>query len=92
MGTAADEQVTDVALPAVERDRLERELGRLPIEQRAELVVRFYLVCPISEVPDVLGIPFGTAKSRLNRGLAALRAGSPLDAGVQPRPIAVRTP
>jgi RNA polymerase sigma-70 factor (ECF subfamily) len=57
-----------------ERDRLERELGRLPIDQRAVLVLHFYVGLPLTEAADALGIPAGTAKSRLHRALVTLRS------------------
>jgi RNA polymerase sigma-70 factor (ECF subfamily) len=38
------------------------------------LVVRFYLDLPDAEAADVLGIPIGTMKSRLNRARSAMRA------------------
>ena len=57
----------------VERDRIERQLGRLPIDQRAVIVLHFYLDRPLTEVAGILDIPVGTAKSRLHRGLEALR-------------------
>jgi len=57
-----------------ERDRLERELDRLPIDQRAVIVLRFYADLPINEVASVLDIPVGTAKSRQARGLQAMRS------------------
>jgi RNA polymerase sigma-70 factor (ECF subfamily) len=57
-----------------ERDRLERLLGRLPIDQRAVIVLHFYVGLPLTDAADALGIPHGTAKSRLNRGLVALRS------------------
>ena len=37
-------------MPLVDRDRLERELGRLPIDQRAVIVLHFYLDLPLAEV------------------------------------------
>jgi RNA polymerase sigma factor (sigma-70 family) len=73
MPDAGIDHVGDIALPFVERDRLERELGRLSVDQRAVIVTHFYLGCPIREVAEILGVPEGTAKSRLNRGLLALR-------------------
>jgi RNA polymerase sigma-70 factor, ECF subfamily len=57
----------------VERDRLGRELGRLPVDQRAVMVLHFYLDLPLTEAASVLDIPVGTAKSRLHRGLETLR-------------------
>jgi RNA polymerase sigma-70 factor, ECF subfamily len=57
-----------------ERDRLGRELSQLPIDQRTVMVLHFYLDLPLTNVADILGVPVGTAKSRLNRGLATLRS------------------
>jgi RNA polymerase sigma-70 factor (ECF subfamily) len=64
----------DQEIDIVERDRLGRELGRLPIDQRAVMVVHFYLDLPLSEAAVLLDIPVGTAKSRLHRGLETLRS------------------
>jgi RNA polymerase sigma-70 factor, ECF subfamily len=63
----------DPSASVVERDRLARRLGDLPIDQRAVIVLHFYLERPATEVAEILGIPIGTAKSRLQRGLVALR-------------------
>ena len=61
-------------LSIIDRDRLERGFGRLGPDQRAILVLYHYLGLPLSEVAETLDIPLGTAKSRLNRALAAMRA------------------
>ncbi len=63
----------DFSLTVVERDRLGREVGRLSLDQRTVMVMHFYLDLPLSEAAEILGIPAGTAKSRLHRGLEALR-------------------
>jgi RNA polymerase sigma-70 factor (ECF subfamily) len=63
----------DVASSIAERDRMERELGHLPIDQRAVMVLHFWLDLPLTEAADILDIPVGTAKSRLHYGLQALR-------------------
>ena len=68
-GTVADSQQT-VAL----RDQLDRGFRRLPVDQRAVLVLHHYLSLPDRETADVLGVPIGTVKSRLHRATAALRA------------------
>ncbi len=47
----------DLALSVVERDRLGRELGRLPIDQRAVMVLHFYLDLPLTEAAEILEIP-----------------------------------
>ena len=63
----------DAPTALAERDRLERELGRLSIDQRAVIVLHFYLGLPLTEAAAILDVPVGTAKSRLGRGLDALR-------------------
>lgn len=62
-----------------ERDQMDRELGALPIDQRAVIVLHFYADLPLTEVAMVLGIPAGTAKSRLHRGLETLRKSIAID-------------
>ena len=47
----------------------------LPLDQRTVMVLHFYLDLPLTEAANILDIPVGTAKSRLHRGLATLRAG-----------------
>ena len=42
------------------RDQLERGFRRLPIEQRAVVVLHHYLDLPLDRVAEVLGIPTGT--------------------------------
>lgn len=64
----------DMAAGIAERDLIGRELGRLPVEQRAVMVLHFFLDQPLTDVADILDIPVGTAKSRLHRGLEALRS------------------
>jgi len=63
----------DLAGTVVDRERLSQELGRLPLDQRAVMVLHFYLDLPLTEAADILDIPVGTAKSRLHRGLRTLR-------------------
>jgi RNA polymerase sigma-70 factor (ECF subfamily) len=65
---------TDPETVAVINDLLERGLSRLSAEQRAALVLTYYVDLPLADVAAVLGIPLGTLKSRLHRSLAALRA------------------
>jgi len=67
------------SIPAPEPPKAEL-LARLPelVAQvspasRAVLVLHYLHELPLDEVADVIGIPLGTAKSRLAYGLAALR-------------------
>ena len=48
-------------------------LQRLPARQRTAIVLRYYLDLPEAEVARLLGVPVGTAKSLVHRGLARLR-------------------
>lgn len=80
-------EAADIAVPIVERDRLERLLGRLPVEQRAVIVVHFYLGRPLAEAAAILDIPVGTAKARLYRGLQALRGAMRSEPEAQRSPV-----
>jgi RNA polymerase sigma-70 factor, ECF subfamily len=48
-------------------------LARLPVEQRAVVVLRHLLERTPGEIADLLDLPRGTVNSRLRRGLDALR-------------------
>jgi RNA polymerase sigma-70 factor (ECF subfamily) len=52
---------------------LRAALRKLATDQREVLVLRYYLDLPLEEVASITGVPVGTVKSRINRGLAALR-------------------
>jgi len=74
----------------VDRDELERGFSRLEPEARALLVMHHYLDLPLPEVAIALGIPLGTAKSRLHRALQLMRAA--LDADARPRAALAKGP
>jgi RNA polymerase sigma factor (sigma-70 family) len=57
-----------------ERDAMERAFGLLPVEERAVLALRYYIDLEVPDAATALGIPLGTAKSRIHRGLNRLRA------------------
>ena len=54
-------------------ERLPELLSRVSPASRMVLVLHYLDEMPLAEVADVLGLPVGTAKSRLAYGLAALR-------------------
>jgi RNA polymerase sigma-70 factor (ECF subfamily) len=56
-----------------DRDRIERGFRKLTPEQRAVLVLQHYAGLSQLEIADVLGIPVGTAGSRLHYAAKALR-------------------
>ena len=72
----------DEYLTVDDRDQLERAFRRITVEHRAVLVFHHYLGLSISEVADRIGIPVGTAKSRLYHATRALRAS--LEADTRP--------
>jgi RNA polymerase sigma-70 factor (ECF subfamily) len=76
---------TDFSNAVADREQMGRVLARLPVDQRAVLVLHFYLGLPLTEVAQTLDIPVGTAKSRLNRGLAAMRTAMGADRPAQLR-------
>ena len=57
-----------------DRDLLERGFRRLPPEQRTMLVFTHYLGLTPTEIAERLGIPVGTARSRLHYAHRAMRA------------------
>ncbi len=63
-----------------DRDQLERGFLRLEPEMRAVIVLHHYLDLPLPTVAATLGIPLGTAKSRLHRALGLMRAALDADA------------
>jgi RNA polymerase sigma-70 factor (ECF subfamily) len=55
------------------RDAVLRALSTLPPDQRIALILRYWADLPIEAVGGRLGIPAGTAKSRLHYAVQALR-------------------
>jgi len=70
LGQASD---TDDIRSVSDRDELEQAFRRLPLDQRAVFVLHHYVGLPLVEVADALGIPDGTARSRLHYATRALR-------------------
>jgi RNA polymerase sigma-70 factor (ECF subfamily) len=70
----------DGLLSIVDRDALDRAFRRLSIEQRAVFVLHHHLGLPLTEIADTLGIPAGTARSRLHYATKVLRAAIEADA------------
>jgi RNA polymerase sigma-70 factor (ECF subfamily) len=79
--------VDGIELPALDatrslddRDELERGFRRLDLDQRAVLVLVHFAGLQIHEAAEALGIPSGTARSRLYRATQAMRAALEADA------------
>ena len=69
----------------VDRDQLERGFRRLSIDHRAVVVLHHYLDLPLEEVAETLGVPIGTARSRLHYAMRGLRAALEADARASAR-------
>jgi len=63
-----------------DRDQLARGFSRISAEQRAVLVLQHYAGLSQAEIADVLGVPIGTAGSRIHYAVRALRAAIEADA------------
>ena len=70
----------DEFLSVADRDQLERGFRRLDPQQRAMLVLRHFAGFEPSEIAEILGIPAGTARSRLHNAHRAMRAALDADA------------
>ena len=99
--------IGDIASAIVDREVLDVALAHLDPEYRAVVVMHYFLGMPLPEVAGLLGIPLGTAKSRLHRSIQAMRLsmgpdeisdtsaipeGSSHDADRSDRPAAPRAP
>jgi RNA polymerase sigma-70 factor (ECF subfamily) len=65
---------SDDFLNVADRDQLERGFRRLTPQQRAMLVLRHFEGREPTEIAEILGIPVGTARSRLHHAHRAMRA------------------
>jgi RNA polymerase sigma-70 factor (ECF subfamily) len=68
-----DAPVPDPTTRVADALYVERMLAAVDPAQRAVLVLHYYLDLTLPETAAALGIPVGTAKSRLNRALDAMR-------------------
>ncbi len=75
-GPAAPDSIVSID----DRDALDRAFRRLTVEQRAVFVMHHHLGLPLVEIAETLGIPAGTARSRLHYATRVLRAAVEADA------------
>jgi RNA polymerase sigma-70 factor, ECF subfamily len=66
--------VPDIARSLATKDDLEQAFRGLSPEHRAVVVLHHHLGYPLTEIAATLGIPVGTARSRLHYGVRQLRA------------------
>jgi RNA polymerase sigma-70 factor (ECF subfamily) len=65
---------SDAGFDLARRDQLERGFRRLDVDQRAVLVMHYYLGFSLDDAAVVLGVAPGTVRSRLHRAINAMRA------------------
>ncbi len=63
----------------IDRLDVKNEISRLPRPQRMVLRLAFYDGLTHSEIADTTGLPLGTVKSHIRRGLAALKQNREVD-------------
>ena len=68
-----DPTIPDVSTQVTDADFVEQMLASIDPAQRAVVVLHYYLDLSLPETAAALGIPVGTAKSRLGRALDAMR-------------------
>jgi len=69
-----DASSSDDTGSVADREQLERGFSRLKPEQRAVMVLHYYNGFSAAEIARILGIPEGTARSRLYYATEAMRA------------------
>jgi RNA polymerase sigma-70 factor, ECF subfamily len=69
-----EEPAFEVGSSLEDRDRLDRAFQRLSFDHRTVLVLHHLQGLSVAEVADTLGIPVGTAKSRLHYAVDSMRA------------------
>jgi RNA polymerase sigma-70 factor (ECF subfamily) len=74
-GPAAPDGFASVA----DREVLERAFRQLSVEHRAMFVLHHHVGLPLVEIAETLGIPSGTARSRLHHATKLLRAAMEAD-------------
>jgi RNA polymerase sigma-70 factor (ECF subfamily) len=75
-----DVSISDDTASVANREQLERGFGRLKPDQRAVVVLHYYSGFSAAEIAKILGIPEGTARSRLHYATEAMRAALEADA------------
>ena len=77
---SASPDIPDAAAAIADRDAIDRAFRRIHPQQRAVLVLRYYLGMSDREAGAVLDVPAGTVRSRLSRAVSALRSELEADA------------
>ncbi len=76
----SDPAASDALEVVIDRDEIDQLFRHLTPEHRAVLVLHYFVGQPISTIAETLGIPTGTAGSRLHYALRQLHAAHDADA------------
>jgi RNA polymerase sigma-70 factor, ECF subfamily len=78
---------SDPSSALADREVVDTALKGLDPGHRAVVALHYLLGMPLSDVAAALGIPLGTAKSRLHYALAAMRTSVAAEPGAAPAPV-----
>lgn len=67
------ESIESTYIKGEEAGRLWEEINKLSLKSREVIVLHFYCGMKLKEIADIIDVPLGTCKSRLNQGLKVLR-------------------
>lgn len=71
---APDIPIADATIAIADRELLERAFRKLPVEQRAAVVLQYYRDLTLPQIAEVLDCPLGTVRSRLHYAKRSLRS------------------
>ena len=74
LGSIDEPSAPDELAGIHERDQLDQAFRQLTVDQRAVIVLHHYQDLTLEQVAEALGIPVGTAASRLSRAMSQLRS------------------
>lgn len=77
-------QASDSASDIADREWVLSALDQLNLDQRAVIALHYYFDLPVKDVAEILDIPYGTAASRLHRGLESMRVTMRVEPGATP--------
>lgn len=71
----------DPLVTLADRELLERAFRKLPVDQRAVVVLQYYRDLTLLQIAAALGVPVGTVRSRLHYAKRTLRSAIEADVG-----------
>lgn len=71
------ESIESAYIKGEEAGKLWEEINKLTLKSREVIILHFYCGMKLKEIAEIIDVPLGTCKSRLNQGLNALRKNLP---------------